>query len=115
MIRGVGAELLKALGFTVITAIDGADAVAVFKSGKDIDLVILDLTMPKMGGEECFRELRQINREVKIIMSSGYSEQEVAQKFSGKGVAGFIQKPYNLSAMRAALMRLEDAGVVEKS
>ena len=62
--------------------------------------MILDLTMPHMEGEQCFRELRLLNPMVKVIMSSGYNEQEVTQKFVGKGLAGFIQKPYRLSALQ---------------
>ena len=55
--------------------------------------------MPHMDGEQCFRELRQLDPDVKVIMSSGFSEQEVTQKFAGKGLAGFIQKPYKLSVL----------------
>lgn len=65
-----------------------------------IAFVILDLTMPHMDGEQCFRELRLLKPDVKVIMSSGFSEHEVAQKFAGKGLAGFIQKPYKLSLLK---------------
>lgn len=103
MIRGVGTEMLKSLGFIVITAIDGRDALKVYTSRDDVACVILDLTMPHMDGAQCFHELRQLYPEVKVIMSSGYSEQEVAEKFAGRGVTGFIQKPFNLSAFREVL------------
>ncbi len=102
-IRGIGAEMLKELGFTTVTAVDGRDAVEKFRSSPDISFVILDLTMPHMDGEQCFRELRQIKPDVKVIMSSGYNEQEVTQKFTGKGLAGFIQKPYRLSALKETI------------
>ena len=102
-IRGIGAEMLKELGFTVATAADGREAVEIFKSTPDISFVILDLTMPHMDGEQCFRELRQLKPDVKVIMSSGYNEQEVTQKFIGKGLAGFIQKPYRLSTLKEAI------------
>jgi PAS domain S-box-containing protein len=105
-VRGIGSEMLKELGFDVITAEDGREAVAAFKSNPDISIVILDLTMPRMDGEQCFRELRQLNPDVKVIMSSGYNEQEVTQKFVGKGLAGFIQKPYKLSTIREVMSRL---------
>jgi CheY-like chemotaxis protein len=59
--------------------------------------------MPHMDGEQCFRELRQLNPDIKVIMSSGYNEQDVTQKFVGKGLAGFVQKPYTLSMIREAL------------
>ncbi|NTV49069.1 MAG: transporter substrate-binding domain-containing protein [Geobacteraceae bacterium] len=105
-IRGVGAEMLKELGFFAITACDGSEALEVFKSTPDIAIVILDLTMPHMDGEQCFRELRLLDPDVKVIISSGYNEQEVTQKFVGKGLAGFIQKPYRLSALRDVLMNV---------
>ncbi|WP_020675057.1 PAS domain S-box protein [Geopsychrobacter electrodiphilus] len=105
-VRGIGAEMLKELGFTVITADDGREGVEQFKQNPDIDFVILDLTMPHMDGEQCFRELRQIKPDIKVIMSSGYNEQEVTQKFVGKGLAGFIQKPYKLSILRESIQKI---------
>jgi PAS domain S-box-containing protein len=102
-IRGIGNEMLRELGFTVLTANDGKQAIEVFKTCSDITLVILDLTMPHMDGEQCFRELKQLKPDLKVIMSSGFSEQEVTQKFVGKGLAGFIQKPYKLSTLKEAI------------
>ncbi|NTV48955.1 MAG: PAS domain S-box protein [Geobacteraceae bacterium] len=105
-IRGVSAEMLKELGFKVVTANDGREAIEAYKARTDISFVILDLTMPHMDGEQCFRELRMLNPDVKVIMSSGFSELEVTQKFVGKGLAGFIQKPYKLSVLREGIMGL---------
>lgn len=102
-VRGIGADMLRELGFEVVTAGDGREAVEVYRCRGDISVVILDLTMPHMDGEQCFRELRRIYPEVKVIMSSGFSEYEVIPRFAGKGVAGFIQKPYKLSALMDAL------------
>ena len=102
-VRGIGREMLQELGFTVITADDGREGVAAFKQNPDIAFIILDLTMPHMDGEQCFRELKQLKPDVKVMMSSGYSEQEVSIKFVGKGLAGFIQKPYKLSVLRDAV------------
>jgi PAS domain S-box-containing protein len=99
-VRSTGSQLLKALGFTPITANDGLEALSIFKATPEIAFVILDLTMPRMDGEQCFRELRQLAPLVKVIMSSGYHEQEVTQKFIGRGLSGFLQKPYKLSALR---------------
>jgi PAS domain S-box-containing protein len=91
----VGKAILEKHGITVLTAEDGRAALHVFEEQKDdISCVILDLTMPHMGGEETFRELRRIKRDVKVIISSGYNEQDVMDRFVGKGLAGFIQKPY---------------------
>lgn len=102
-IRGIGAEMLKELGFATITACDGREALEAFRQNPDISFVILDLTMPHMDGEQCFRELRLLNPMVKVVMSSGYNEQEVTQKFVGKGLAGFIQKPYRLSTLQEVI------------
>jgi PAS domain S-box-containing protein len=105
-VRGIGSEMLKELGFSVITADDGREGVEAFRNNPDISFVVLDLTMPHMDGEQCFRELRHIKSDVKVIMSSGYNEQEVTQKFVGKGLAGFIQKPYKLSVLREAIQKI---------
>lgn len=105
-VRGIGSEMLKELGFTVITADDGREGVAAFRQNPDIAFVILDLTMPHMDGEQCFRELKQLKPDVKVIISSGYSEHEVSIKFVGKGLAGFIQKPYKLSMLKEAVRKI---------
>lgn len=99
-VRGIGLEMLKELGFNPITAIHGLDALQVYKDNPDIILVIMDLTMPKMDGEQCYRELRKLCPDIKVIMSSGYNDLEVSQRFVGKGIAGFVQKPYKLSVLR---------------
>lgn len=105
-VRGIGAEMLKELGFMVITAEDGREGVETFRNNPGISFVILDLTMPHMDGEQCFRELRLLKPDVRVLMSSGYNEQEVTQKFVGKGLAGFIQKPYKLSELKDAVRKI---------
>ncbi len=105
-IRALGSEMLRELGFQAVTAEDGRNALEIFKKRDDIVFVILDLTMPHMDGEQTFRELRRIRPDIRVIMSSGYNEQEVTQKFVGKGMAGFIQKPYNLSMIRDVIRNL---------
>jgi PAS domain S-box-containing protein len=88
-------RMLERVGFTVISAGDGRQAVDAFKLAlAEVVLVVLDLTMPHLDGEACFRELRLIKPDVKVILSSGYNEQDVVNLFAGKGLAGFIQKPY---------------------
>jgi CheY-like chemotaxis protein len=77
------------------TAQDGREALAAFQNhGDRIGLVLLDLTMPHMDGIETFRELRRARKDVRVVVSSGYNRQEATQQFAGKGLAGFIQKPY---------------------
>ncbi len=103
-ILNIGGEMLRELGFGVITACDGREALNVFQANRQsINCVILDLTMPNLDGEQTFRELRRLDPDVKVIISSGYHEQEICQKFVGKGLAGFIQKPYRLSELAGIL------------
>jgi CheY-like chemotaxis protein len=106
-LRGIGSEMLKELGFTPLTANDGREALELFKQHPEISLVIMDLTMPHMDGEQCFRELRALVPEIKVIISSGFNEQKVIQRFVGKGLAGFIQKPYKLSLLRDSIKKLD--------
>ena len=94
-IRNLGRRMLQRWGFEVVVAEDGRQAVEQFRCGRGrIRLIILDLTMPRLDGEACFRELRQIDPDIKVILSSGYDEQEIMTRFAGQGLAGFIQKPY---------------------
>ena len=94
-VRTVTRMMLEESGFRVITAEDGRDAVEKFKKYyKEIDLVILDLIMPHLTGEEVYREIRRLYPNVRVILSSGYSEKDVIGKFIGKKIAGFIQKPF---------------------
>ena len=94
-VRIVVRTALERCGLRVLAAEDGRAGLQVFrKHAAEITLVLLDMTMPHMSGEEVFRELRRINPDLKIIISSGYNEQDTASLFLGKGLAGFIQKPY---------------------
>ena len=103
-VRAVGRQMLEAAGFEVVTAADGREGVERFREAPDdIVCVVLDLTMPHMDGEEAFRELRRIRPDVRVLLSSGYNEQEIANRFAGKGLAGFIQKPYQLANLIEAL------------
>ena len=105
-VQVTGSMMLRTLGFTPLVAGDGREAVEMFRSVPDIAFVILDLTMPRMDGEQCLRELRKLRPDVKVIMSSGYSEQEVTARFLGKGTASFIQKPYKISELREVIRGL---------
>lgn len=97
-ILAMGKRMLESSGFTVITETDGKKALDTFTvRHAGIRLVILDMTMPHMDGEACFRELMKIDPAVKVIMTSGYNEQDVISRFTGRGLAGFIQKPYKKS------------------
>ncbi len=107
-VLAVGRMMLEEAGFDVLTAGDGRDGLAQFRERSgDIRCVILDLMMPHMDGEEAFRELRRIRPDVRVILSSGYNDFDVTSRFGGKGLAGFLKKPYRstrlLETLRAAL------------
>jgi signal transduction histidine kinase/CheY-like chemotaxis protein len=100
----IGREMLELSGFHVLSAADGCEAVELYREHhRGIDLVILDLIMPCMDGKEAFLEMRRINPEVRVILSSGYTEDDIAVHFASKGLAGFMQKPYTLEALRDCL------------
>jgi len=89
------------MGFEVMLAHDGIEAVEVFMDNTDIiDMIVLDLTMPRLGGKEALRRIREIKPDIPVLLSSGYSESKVPTES-----AGFIQKPYTLSGFREALRR----------
>ena len=98
MIIDVGKQLLDHLGYRVLTAGSGKEAIALLTAGhKKIDLVILDLIMPEMGGGETFDALRDIDPRIKILLSSGYALEGEAEDILERGCNGFIQKPFRLN------------------
>jgi len=100
-LRETASLMLEDIGFQVTTACDGVEAVEIFGRLYDqIDAVLLDMTMPNMDGKVAFREIRRIDPDARVILSSGYNEQDATSHFAGKGLAGFIQKPYRLSFLR---------------
>jgi len=102
--RNLGRQMLERIGHTAITAADGVEAVEVFEErGGEIACVILDLSMPRMDGEQAFHRLRQIDKDCRVILASGYSEHEIEQRFSGLGVRAFLQKPYTLKMLSEKL------------
>jgi CheY-like chemotaxis protein len=94
-VRSVARQTLELKGFDVLEAEDGLVALALLQQrGAEVALVLLDMTMPHLGGEATFREMRQMQPEIRVILSSGYNEQEAMSRFMGKGLKGFLQKPY---------------------
>lgn len=99
---------LQRYGYTVLLAEDGRAALDAFREIADrVRLVLLDLNMPVMGGEETLRQLKLLHPDVRVILSSGYNEMEATRLFTGKDLVGFIQKPYTAAQLaekiRAAL------------
>jgi len=101
-VRTVLSTMLGRAGYDVIAAKDGQEAVDIFRrDGDSIDCVLLDLSMPKLDGEEVFHELRALRSDVRVILSSGYAEQEVMDRFRDLGLAGVIQKPAQMQLLLA--------------
>ena len=106
-VRAVSARLMESLGFKTILATDGRDAVEKFRAYQaEIRMVLMDLTMPHMDGEQAFRELRKIQPDVCVLMMSGFNEQDAVNRFSGKGLAGFIQKPFKRDELQNKLKKI---------
>jgi two-component system, cell cycle sensor histidine kinase and response regulator CckA len=103
----LAAKMLRRLGYRVITAKDGLEAVSLFRSRRaEIDLVILDLTMPRLDGAQAFAELRALDPDVRVVLASGYTPEDVSSRAGVQGLAGVLQKPYTLSRMRDVLSNL---------
>jgi PAS domain S-box-containing protein len=109
LIINVGRELLKTLGYKILTAQNGTDALNAYKqSQENINLVILDMVMPEMSGGEIFDKLRNINPDVKVLLSSGYSLNGQASKIINRGCVGFIQKPFTIRDIAGQLRKIFD-------
>lgn len=106
-IRTLAQRMLETMGFEVLTAKDGVEGVEIFRrDGDRIRFVLLDMTMPRLDGEETFREMRRIRPDVRAILSSGYNEQTATSRFAGKGLAAFVQKPYGFVDLRNLVRRV---------
>jgi two-component system cell cycle sensor histidine kinase/response regulator CckA len=93
----VGREMLETLGYTVVVAKNGEEAIQIYRDrGGEIDLVILDMIMPGMGGAEAFGLLKTIDPQIKVLLSSGYSVDGRPAKMLERGVSAFLQKPYSM-------------------
>lgn len=106
IVRRTTQSVLERRGYRVLLAENGQQAVEMFRDRSgEISLVLLDLTMPVMGGEDAARFMHAIRHDVPILVSSGYNENEVARRFAGSRVAGYVRKPYTAGAL---LQRIDD-------
>jgi PAS domain S-box-containing protein len=99
VVRRTARGALESFGYRTIPAENGREALEIYKGERGIALVLLDLTMPVMSGEETLRQLQAVDPNVRVLLTSGYNEIEALQHFAGKGLAGFIQKPYTAEAL----------------
>lgn len=102
----VAAELLKHLGYNVEMASSGEEAVARIQSGARPDCVLLDVVMPGMGGAEALRRIRAIAPEIKIVISSGFTDRVSSTSLSEEGAAGIINKPYRMETLGTRLKEI---------
>jgi len=100
----VASRILARLGFQVVVARDGAQGVELFRQRHpEIGAVLLDMNMPHLTGDEAFRQMRLINRDVPVVLMSGFTEQDATSHFVGKGLAAFIQKPFRPAELAETL------------
>ncbi len=109
VVREALSDMLSNYKLTVLLAEDGASGVKLFKEKQhEIEVVILDFSMPGMNGEETFRELQKLDPEVRVILSSGYSREEATEHFEEPGLMRFLQKPYTVEALLSEIRRCLD-------
>jgi PAS domain S-box-containing protein len=106
-VRTVTEHLLRSLGFDVCAFGTGVEAIREFeRRGDEIRIVILDVTMPDLSGEQILRELRRLRRDTPVLLCSGYSQEELSQRFTPEDMAAFLQKPYPFDSFRGRLRDL---------
>jgi CheY-like chemotaxis protein len=107
MVRGVARLSLETVGYEVLTAEDGEQALQLYRQeGGSIDAVLLDMTMPKKGGEEVFREIRSLAPGARIVLSSGFSEQDTLDRLKDPAPDAFLQKPFQPQDLIRVVRRL---------
>jgi len=113
IILDVGRDLLKAMGCRVIAARDGREAVEMYqKNQDDIDIVILDMIMPNISGGDTYDRMKEIKPHIKVLLSSGYSIDGQATDILNRGCNGFIQKPFTINKLSAAIRQILDKKLI---
>ncbi len=102
--RSTVARMMRLIGLDPLLAADGREAVEIFRANPaQFALVLLDLTMPHMDGEQTFTELRRLRSDVRVVLMSGFNAHEALVRFNGKGLASFLQKPFTIGSLRTTL------------
>jgi signal transduction histidine kinase/CheY-like chemotaxis protein len=116
IVRRTAKAALERFGYMVLLAANGREGVEIFRAiAERVSAVLLDMTMPVMSGEETFERLRAIRADATVILSSGHSEAEAVRRFAGKGLAGFVQKPYTSIELARAIRRVLRPAVRESA
>jgi len=110
-VRDIAGDMLNYIGYKVEFAVDGVEAIVLYKKAKELqqpfDAVIMDLTIPGgMGGEEAIKKLRELDPEIKAIVSSGYSNAPIISQFQEYGFSGVIPKPYEVKDLSEVLQKV---------
>ncbi len=109
IVRRLTQRILEGLGYSVLTACDGQEAVEIYRQKRDeIDLAIIDLIMPRLSGRECFLALREINPSVKALLSTGHDANGTAKLLLNEGILGIVQKPYQVRDLADAVAAVLD-------
>jgi CheY-like chemotaxis protein len=104
VVRVVSRRTLERAGLEVLTARDGQEGVEIFADrAEEIDIVLLDLTMPRMNGEDAFKRMREIRPDIRGILLSGYTQEDADKQFADGGLDGFVQKPYDPATLLRAV------------
>ena len=106
MVRMVAGELLRHLGYDVESASSGEEAVSRIEAGARPDCVLLDVVMPGMGGAEALRRIHRLAPEVKVVISSGFTDRVSSASLTEEGAAGIITKPYRMETLGTRLREL---------
>ena len=107
-------EALQDLGYSVLLAENGLDAVEIYRENpKEIDLVLLDMIMPQLNGYEAFKQIKEIDKDAKILLSSGFVSGEEVKNLLEAGAQGFLAKPHRLATMAQAIRTILDGGTLK--
>jgi two-component system cell cycle sensor histidine kinase/response regulator CckA len=108
-VRKLGQRILKRCSYTVLMAENGVQALEVYQAHQgEIALVVLDALMPEMGGRECLRRLRELDPQVKVLISTGYTADSSAQELMAEGALGIVEKPFLLQDFATAVRTVLD-------
>ena len=100
MILGVAKKMLEKIGYRVLTAPGGRQAIDVYQAAPaEVDMVVLDMVMPELGGSDTYDRLKEIDPKIKVLLSSGYSIDGQATEILNRGCNGFVQKPFTLNGL----------------
>ena len=103
-------EALQRLGYSVLLAENGLDAIEIYRENpNEVDLVLLDMVMPKLGGHQTFYKIKELDSDAKVLLSSGYVSEEEVNDLLEQGAKGFLPKPHRISVMAKEVRKILDA------